>query len=128
MSHPNFTHNRLEIFYVSTPHADAQLTAVDDIAPGAGAYAGPASAQKAKEQAVLLGQFGDWGAYKATPDGKVVCFFQGASKFDARYATFGFNDAANLDDGASWPVSFAIVDWVPAVEKKMAALVEAAVD
>jgi uncharacterized protein YdhG (YjbR/CyaY superfamily) len=64
----------------------------------------------------------------ANADGKVVCFFQGAAKFDARYATFGFNDAATLDDGPSWPVSFAIVDWIPAVEKKMAALIEAAVD
>jgi uncharacterized protein YdhG (YjbR/CyaY superfamily) len=63
----------------------------------------------------------------ANADGKVVCFFQGAAKFDARYATFGFNDAATLDEGPSWPVSFAIVEWVPAVEKKMAALVKAAV-
>ena len=44
------------------------------LAGSVGAFVGPASAQKAKEQAVLLGQFGDWGAYKATPDGKVVCF------------------------------------------------------
>ncbi len=63
----------------------------------------------------------------ANSDGKVVCFFQGASKFDARYSTFGFNDAASLDDGPSWPVSFAIVEWVPAVEKQMASLIMAAV-
>jgi len=63
----------------------------------------------------------------ANSDGKVVCFFQGAAKFDARYATFGFNDAATLDDGPSWPVSFAIVEWVPAVEKQMVALIKAAV-
>ncbi|CAN5900252.1 DUF1801 domain-containing protein [soil metagenome] len=63
----------------------------------------------------------------ANADGKVVCFFQAAAKFEARYATFGFNDAATLDDGPSWPVSFAIVEWVPAVEKEMAALVGAAV-
>jgi uncharacterized protein YdhG (YjbR/CyaY superfamily) len=63
----------------------------------------------------------------ANSDGKVVCFFQGASKFDARYATFGFNDAATLDDGPSWPVSFAIVEWVPAVEKQMVSLIKAAV-
>ena len=41
-------------------------------------------------------------------DGKVVCFFQSADKFKARYATFGFNDTANLDDGAMWPTSFAL--------------------
>ncbi|CAN5855773.1 hypothetical protein BH23ACT5_BH23ACT5_00500 [soil metagenome] len=63
----------------------------------------------------------------ANADGKVVCFFQSAAKFEARYATFGFNDAATLDDGPFWPVSFAIVEWVPAVEKKMVALVKAAV-
>jgi len=63
----------------------------------------------------------------ANTDGKVVCFFQGASKFDARYATFGFNDAATLDDGPMWPVTFAIVKWTPAVEKKVVALVKGAV-
>ena len=44
----------------------------------------------------------------ANKDGKVVCFFQNAEKFKARYATFGFNDAANLDAGAMWPTSFAL--------------------
>jgi uncharacterized protein YdhG (YjbR/CyaY superfamily) len=63
----------------------------------------------------------------ANADGKVVCFFQGASKFDARYATLGFNDAAALDDPPMWPVSWAIVKWTPAVEKKLVALVKAAV-
>ncbi len=63
----------------------------------------------------------------ANSDGKVVCFFQGASKFDARYATLGFNDAAKLDDGPMWPVAFAIVEWKPAVEKAVGALIKAAV-
>lgn len=63
----------------------------------------------------------------ANTDGKVVCFFQAAAKFDARYATFGFNDTATLDDGPMWPTSFAIVEWTPAVEKKVKALVRAAV-
>ena len=63
----------------------------------------------------------------ANEAGKVVCFFQAASKFDARYATLGFNDAAALDDGAIWPTSFAVVEWTPAVEKKVAALVKSAV-
>ena len=60
-------------------------------------------------------------------DGKILCFFQPASKFDARYATFGFNDVAVLDDGAAWPTSFAIVELTAAVEKHIAALVARAV-
>jgi len=63
----------------------------------------------------------------ANDDGKVVCFFQGASKFDARYATLGFNDAARLDDGVMWPVTFAIVKWTPAVEKTVGNLIRDAV-
>ena len=63
----------------------------------------------------------------ANTDGKVVCFFQSAAKFDARYATLGFNDAATLDEGPMWPVTFAIVEWTPAVEKKVGALIKAAV-
>lgn len=62
-----------------------------------------------------------------TRDGKVVCFFQAAAKFEARYATFGFNDSANLDDGAMWPTSFALTELTPAAEKKIAALVKRAV-
>lgn len=62
----------------------------------------------------------------ADKDGKVVCFFTAASKFNARYATFGFNDVANLDDGAMWPTSFAIDEWTSAVEAKIAALVKKA--
>ena len=59
-------------------------------------------------------------------DGKVVCFFQDAAKFNARYATFGFNDSANLDDGAMWPVAYALKDWTPADEARIAALVKQA--
>jgi uncharacterized protein YdhG (YjbR/CyaY superfamily) len=59
--------------------------------------------------------------------GKVVCFFQSADKFKSRYATFGFNDAANLDDGAMWPTSFALKELTPAEEAKIAALVKQAV-
>ena len=51
----------------------------------------------------------------ANKDGKVVCFFQSAAKFEARYATFGFNDTANLDDGAMWAVSYALIELTPAV-------------
>lgn len=60
-------------------------------------------------------------------DGKVVCFFQDANKFKARYATLGFNDAANLDEGAMWPTSFALRELNAAEEAKIAALVKKAV-
>ena len=62
----------------------------------------------------------------ADEDGKVVCFFQSAEKFDARYATLGFNDAANLDEGAMWPTSFALKELGAAEEAKIAALVKRA--
>ncbi len=60
-------------------------------------------------------------------DGKVVCFFKGAGKFDSRYATFGFNDVANLDKGAMWPTSYALAELTAAEEAKIAALVKKAV-
>jgi uncharacterized protein YdhG (YjbR/CyaY superfamily) len=60
-------------------------------------------------------------------DGKVVCFFTPASKFKERYATFGFNATANLDQGNMWPTSFALLELTPAEEKKIAALVKKAV-
>jgi uncharacterized protein YdhG (YjbR/CyaY superfamily) len=60
-------------------------------------------------------------------DGKVVCFFRGADKFKERYAMFGFNDSANLDKGAMWPVAFALKELTAADEKKIAALVKKAV-
>jgi len=62
----------------------------------------------------------------ANADGKVVVFFQDAGKFKYRYSTIGFQDAATLDDGDLWPVSYALTNWTPAVEKKVAALVKAA--
>jgi uncharacterized protein YdhG (YjbR/CyaY superfamily) len=60
-------------------------------------------------------------------DGKVVCFFQSAQKFDARYATLGFSDVANLDEGAMWPASFALKELGAAEEAKIGALVQRAV-
>ena len=63
----------------------------------------------------------------AHADGKLVCFFKAAAKFEGRYAILGFEDAATLDDGPMWPVVFAIVEWTPAVEKKVVALVKTAV-
>ncbi|HLU09593.1 MAG TPA: DUF1801 domain-containing protein [Oceanobacillus sp.] len=63
----------------------------------------------------------------ANKDGKVVCFFQGASKFNTRYATFGFNEDAHLDDGVMWPTAFALKEITPAEEAKIAELVKKAV-
>jgi uncharacterized protein YdhG (YjbR/CyaY superfamily) len=60
-------------------------------------------------------------------EGKVVCFFRPGEKFKDRYATFGFNDAANLDEGAMWPTAFALKKLTKADEKKIAALVKKAV-
>jgi uncharacterized protein YdhG (YjbR/CyaY superfamily) len=60
-------------------------------------------------------------------DGKVVCFFQPAQKFKTRYATFGFNDTANLDDGAMWPTAFALTELTAADEARIGALVKQAV-
>ena len=63
----------------------------------------------------------------ANEDGKVVCYFTAASKFKSRYATFGFNDDAKLDDGNMWPVSFALKELTAAEEAKIAKLVKKAV-
>jgi uncharacterized protein YdhG (YjbR/CyaY superfamily) len=63
----------------------------------------------------------------ANKDGKVVCFFQTAQKFNTRYATLGFNDTANLDEGALWPTAFALKKLTAAEEAKIGALVKKAV-
>jgi uncharacterized protein YdhG (YjbR/CyaY superfamily) len=63
----------------------------------------------------------------ANADGKVVVFFQDSGKFKYRYSTLGFQDTANLDDGDIWPASYALLQWSPAVEKKVVALVRTAV-
>jgi uncharacterized protein YdhG (YjbR/CyaY superfamily) len=63
----------------------------------------------------------------ANKDGKVVCYFRNASKFKERYAMFGFNDSANLDDGSMWPVAFALTKLTKADEAKIAKLVKQAV-
>ena len=62
-----------------------------------------------------------------TMDGKVVCFFQSAQKFKTRYATFGFSETANLDDGAMWPTAFALKELTAAEEARIGALVKKAV-
>ena len=63
----------------------------------------------------------------ADADGKAVIFFQNSGKFKYRYCTLGFQDTANLDEGDIWPVSYALADWSPAVEKKVTELVKAAI-
>jgi uncharacterized protein YdhG (YjbR/CyaY superfamily) len=63
----------------------------------------------------------------ANEDGKIVVFFQDSGKFNYRYSTLGFQDAANLDDGDMWPSSYALQQWSPEVEKKIGELVRAAV-
>jgi uncharacterized protein YdhG (YjbR/CyaY superfamily) len=63
----------------------------------------------------------------ANADGKIVVFFQDAGKFGYRYATLGFQDAANLDDGDLWPTSYALQKWSPQVEKRVIELVQAAI-
>lgn len=68
-----------------------------------------------------------WYGMPAYADGKdVVCFFQSADKFDSRYATFGFNDKAQLDNGAMWPTSFAITAWTEAVGDSVEDLIRSA--
>jgi uncharacterized protein YdhG (YjbR/CyaY superfamily) len=63
----------------------------------------------------------------ANADGKIVVFFQDAGKFNYRYSTLGFQDAAKLDDGDMWPVAYALKKWSPVVEKKVVELVKAAI-
>jgi uncharacterized protein YdhG (YjbR/CyaY superfamily) len=63
----------------------------------------------------------------ANADGKVVVFFQDSGKFNYRYSTLGFQDTANFDDGDMWPVSYALRKWSPVVQKKVSALVQAAI-
>jgi len=63
----------------------------------------------------------------ANADGKVVVFFQDSGKFKYRYSTLGFQEDANLDDGDIWPIAYALTEWTPAVEKKVAELVKAAI-
>lgn len=63
----------------------------------------------------------------ANADGKLVVFFQDAGKFNYRYSTLGFQEAANLDDGGIWPVSYALKEWSPVVEKRVIELVKAAI-
>jgi hypothetical protein len=80
-----------------------------------------------KERAPDLSPRTWYGMPAYAKDGKVVCFFQSAAKFKGRYATLGFSDKANLDDGGMWPTSYALKELTKADEAKIAALVEQAV-
>jgi len=80
-----------------------------------------------KDSAPVLSPKTWYGMPAYAKDGKVVCFFQPAQKFKARYSTFGFNDSANLDEGSMWPVAFALTELTAADEAKIAALVKKAV-
>lgn len=80
-----------------------------------------------KEHAPDLGTKTWYGMPAYTRDGKVVCFFQAASKFGARYATFGFEGAAHLDEGDMWATSFALLHIGPAEEERIVELLERAV-
>jgi len=80
-----------------------------------------------KETAPSLSPKTWYGMPAYAKDGKVVCFFQSAQKFNARYATFGFSDEANLDKGVMWPTSFALKELTGAEEAKIRALVKKAV-
>ena len=93
----------------------------------------PDRAMAKKLHAIVTGSAPDlwpktwYGMPAYAKDVKVVCYFSPASKFQSRYATFGFNDTANLDDGTMWPTSFALKKLTAADEKRIAALVKKAV-
>ena len=80
-----------------------------------------------KESAPALWPKTWYGMPAYAKDGRVVCFFQSADKFHSRYATFGFSDEANLDEGTMWPTSFALKELTPTAEAKISALVKQAV-
>ena len=80
-----------------------------------------------KESAPELSPKTWYGMPAYAKDGKVVCFFRNAGKFEERYAMFGFNDSANLDQGAMWPIAFALTDLTAADERKLRTLVKKAV-
>ena len=80
-----------------------------------------------KESAPALSPRTWYGMPAYAKDGKVVCFFQSGQKFKTRYATFGFSDKANLDEGDLWPTAFALKNLITAGERKIRALVKKAV-
>ena len=110
-------------------HADGEKMALDAIRKmGADdRKIGEKIHQLVKEEAPALKAKTWYGMPAYAKDGKIICFFQTAQKFNTRYATLGFNDAANLDDGAMWPTAFALKELSAAEEAKIGALVKKAV-
>src|SRR2546430_1161154 len=106
--------------------SEKRVDEVMDEAKKAGARAKRANAT-VKASALALSPKLWYGMPAYYKDGKVVCFFQDAQKFKSRYATFGFSDAANLDEGGLGPVAFALKELTPAAEAKIGALVKKAV-
>ena len=104
-----------------------------DLLAAIAAMTGPDRAMAKRVHAIVTAAAPDlwpktwYGMPAYAKDGKVLCFFQDAEKFKARYATFGFSDEANLDQGALWPTAFALKDLTAAEEKKIATLVKKAV-
>jgi uncharacterized protein YdhG (YjbR/CyaY superfamily) len=109
--------------------ADAERDVLEKIAEMKGSDRAMAERIHAiiKDSAPVLSAKTWYGMPAYAKDGKVVCFFKSAAKFKSRYATFGFEEAANIDAGAMWPTSWALTELTTADEKKIAALVKKAV-
>jgi uncharacterized protein YdhG (YjbR/CyaY superfamily) len=111
-----------------TAKADGERDLLDKIAE----MPGPERAMAERIHAIVTASAPDlapktwYGMPAYAKDGKVICFFQAASKFKVRYSTFGFQPDANLDDGTMWPTSFALTELTPDVEARIAALVKQA--
>src|SRR5574342_208011 len=105
------------------PKTDEESTVLATIAsmPGPDRIIGEGLHAIIKANAPVLSPKLWYGMPAYAKDGKIICFFQSAQKFNARYATFGFNDKANLDEGAMWPTAFALTELTAAVEARIGA-------
>ncbi len=114
--------------------AEKAAEAARDVVAKIAEMAGPDRAMAERVHAVVTANAPDlapklwYGMPAYALDGKVVCFFQSAAKFKARYATLGFNDSAQLDDGPMWAAAYALTEVTPEVEQRIAALVQQAVN
>ena len=120
---------RAQELKAAASRADGEKACLDAIA----AMSAPDRAMAKRLHSIITGAAPElapktwYGMPAYAKDDKIVCFFQSADKFKARYATLGFNDPAKLDEGHMWPTSFALMKLTPAEEKKIAALVKKAV-
>ena len=121
--------DRVKELKAAADQADGETTVLAKIAemPGLDRALGKRLHEIIKASAPALSPRLWYGMPAYTKDGKVVCHFQSAKKFNTRYATLGFSDAASLDEGAMWPVAFALTKLTAADEAKIAALVKKAV-